>query len=92
MSRLRDANGVNVARLGREARQASSARSEAEEHRDLFRDAQASFKRLSDQVRDAILEDAPTSAIRTTRDGGWSASINGTTLSMSGVAGVATMP
>ncbi|MFB9971897.1 serine/threonine-protein kinase [Pseudoroseomonas cervicalis] len=91
-SRLREANGLNVARMGQDARLASSARSEAERRRDLVRDARASFRRLSEQVRDTIKTDAPTATIRPAQDGGWSASLNGATLSLSGVVAVAEKP
>jgi eukaryotic-like serine/threonine-protein kinase len=87
--RLREVNGENVARLGQVARQASAARSDAEKRRDLVRDAQVSFRQMSEKVRAAILADAPTAVIQSGRDGGWSASLNGATLSVSGVTPVA---
>jgi hypothetical protein len=82
--RLQDANLREVAREGESARQESANRSDAEKHQDLFRDAQASFKQIGDQLKTTIMVDAPTVAIQTERNGGWAVGMSQARLFLTG--------
>lgn len=84
-ARLQQANLQEVARHGESVRRESAHRSETERRQDLFRDATGSFKQISDQLKSAIAEDAPSAIIGTDRKGGWAAQISEARLELAGL-------
>jgi serine/threonine-protein kinase len=84
-ARLQQANMQEVTRQGESVRRESAHRSEAERRQELFRDATASFKQISDQLKSAIAEDAPSAVIQTDRKGGWAVRINEARLEVAGL-------
>jgi hypothetical protein len=84
--RLQQANMQEVARRGENARRDSTNRSEAEKRVDLFRDAQASFRQIGDQLKTAVAEDAPAANIQTERTGGWGVRMSQARLALTGAA------
>jgi serine/threonine protein kinase len=83
-ARLQQANMQEVARQGEGARLESAHRSEADRRQDLFHDALASFKQISDELKAAITEDAPAAVIQAERNGGWNIRINQARLDLIG--------
>jgi len=84
-ARLREINDENVVRMSRAAQQASVLRSEEDLRREALRDGKSMFAEISGRIKAAILSDAPTATIQNLYDGGWTATINGASLSVSGL-------
>jgi eukaryotic-like serine/threonine-protein kinase len=81
-----------VARQGEGARRESANRSEAEKRRDLFRDAQTSFRQIGDQLKTAFTDDAPAAIIQTEQNGGWAARMSQARLVLTGATASPTNP
>jgi serine/threonine-protein kinase len=83
---------AEVARQSESARRESESRSEAEKRQDLFRDATAAFRRIGDELKATIMENAPSADFQAGRNGGWSIRINQARLELSAAQEVPSSP
>ena len=82
-ARLQQANMREVERQGASVRHESEQRSEAERRQDLFRAATSSFSQIGEELRSAVVENAPTAVLNVGRNGSWSIELNQTELILS---------
>jgi serine/threonine-protein kinase len=83
LAKLQQANMNEVARQGEAGRQQSVARSEMDRRQELFRDAAAAFRRIGEELKSAIIENASTAALDIRQDGSWTIRINDAELLLS---------
>lgn len=83
LAMLQAANMQEVARQSESARQQSAGRSEAQRRDDLLRDALSSFRQIGEELKSAVIENAPAIELQAARDGGWSVRLNQASLNLS---------
>jgi eukaryotic-like serine/threonine-protein kinase len=91
-ARLQQANMQQVERQSEDARRESGQLSEAERRQDLFRAATSSFRQISDELRTAVTENAPTAQLHVGRNGSWSIKLNEAELLLSIVTQASSNP
>jgi len=92
LARLQEANRAEAVRRGESGRRKSEFRSEEERRASLFDAASKSLARVSDSLREAIEQAAPTARISAGRGGGWSARLNEAELKFGTAAKTASNP
>jgi serine/threonine-protein kinase len=71
LTRLEEANRVEVTRQAEAARRDSEAQTAAALRADVLNAAKRSYLRLSEELKDAIVEAAPTATVRPGTEGSW---------------------
>lgn len=92
LAKLQEANRAEAVRLGASGRQESQRRSQAERRDSLFAAATQSLTRISDSLRVAIEEAAPSAKVSVGRQGGWTARLNAAELTFGAASKTETSP
>jgi serine/threonine protein kinase len=92
LAKLQEANRAEAVRRGAAGRLESEFRSEDERRAALFDAASKSLTRISDSLREAIEQAAPTARLSVGRGGGWSARLNEAELEFGTAAKTASSP
>jgi serine/threonine-protein kinase len=92
LAKLEEANRAEAVRLGESGRRESEFRSDAE-RRAALRDAAASgLARITDTLKEAITQAAPSAALETNRSGGWIIRLNQAAMEFSSLTTTPTSP
>jgi len=92
LAQLQEANRAEVARLAEGAQRASASQTEAERRADLVGSAIKILTRISDALKDAILDSAPAASLKTPGAGRWELTLNRVTLRFEPAAKTHTHP
>jgi serine/threonine protein kinase len=82
LARLSEAHRAEVSRSAERARVASAQQTEAQRRSELLTAANQLFGKIGDELRDAIVKEAPSAQLGELRGGGWSLRLGDATLSM----------
>ncbi|WP_212824401.1 serine/threonine-protein kinase [Catellatospora sp. TT07R-123] len=92
IARLQEANLAEVKRRAAAARAESEANSALERRSTIARDAARSLRRISDTLRESVIEAATAAILSNERDNRWSVRLNNASLTVSEVTPVNTRP